>query len=1244
MSVNSSTPIHRRYPSWREITQAKRLLPETTLVQDGQARALLITPDRPAYRAQAQKIQQAIHKRTGVTLPLHTDTEFDAWQPPQQNQILLGNLMDNRMVAPLYARHYLAADAHYPGPGGHVLRTVHDPWGDGHNVVFAGGSDSTAAAIAGQHLIDTLQESEDGWHLPPLLDIGLSPSFLDEYPDLALKPDEAFIQQEMEEAHHMLETGAHGGITDPLGRAGIYYHITGKLGWAELFKQLVFLMYEDFQKEREQYGGPWGMDADFRLHVMMPAWDLVEEAPVFSDEERLQITRIYAQFIEDAMPHAADAVQHRRTRHNHWTFAALGLLFSAQYFEKYYGVAEANDWLYVADECFVPQCHNARSHENSNGYQWLTLSHALKYALARPYPAFFDEGHVRDICDLAIISMDNLGYQSAYGDTRTIYGWGTEFPILAAAAWHYGDGRYQWTLARSDYLPGHRIGVRNLGGYRTTVEPVEPTELTGVVWHPLDRGFHTSFNGEEVLPLEAAYDKVVFRPDFDSESEYLLLDGLAVGGHKHYDCNALIRLTALDRIWLADGDYYCSAPNFHNGVLPLCGGRTSQMPPFTWREHVVDLPSSGFSRTTVKEYGNSDWERNILWRKGRYFLVADVMRAHADEAYDFRALWHVVGDAQLADNRLLVRQQDRLLEIVNLDGAAPNLTVDTYTSANWDEYEHADPPVKILQQNRSSRLENGAADLFLNLLHPRREDDAPLAARRLDQGSVLVAEEMGLTWLGTRISEPVQAPCQTDAALWAVTAQDLALVHVTEFGHDGPILQAEHPVDIEFDLASGRGAVTADLPTLLTFHNIDATALQVDHVGRALRREDDRLTFSVPPGRHTFTLSLAAQPAAIDALRTTLEAAWSAAPAATAAASDTARTGDKATPAQWQIDEHVFTALCPLPGSPSAQLAAGTESGDVLLMDAAGQVIWRKPVGGAVTTVTSANFGAAGTAVVAGSTNCTVTAFTLDGEQLWQFQAPFYKRDGIIRVLLAADLNGDGQDEVIAGAENWHYYTLDSQGRKLWQFESVHASTAGAVADVDHDGAPELIAATEYYWWFGVSAQGEKKWQHNTIQGPGVNHVASAAQPDGTHLVAFGCRDGTVQVVDAQGALQFVLQTGDAITGLAAADLDGDGAQEFLVASAIQNTYALNGDGTILWRVRHQTAPTHLLLDRTHDGTPRIVVAETNGRVQWLDNTGDPVSELWMGEAATVLTLLPVDNTQLVVAALSQGGLRAWQE
>jgi hypothetical protein len=111
------------------------------------AAAALVIPDRPAYLALAQRIQSAIHQQTGSQLPLYRDTQVDPWLPPPQNLILLGNLLENRLFAPLYARRKTFVDNRYPGKGGYVLQTVHDPWGSGCNVIVVGGSDSRGVAL-----------------------------------------------------------------------------------------------------------------------------------------------------------------------------------------------------------------------------------------------------------------------------------------------------------------------------------------------------------------------------------------------------------------------------------------------------------------------------------------------------------------------------------------------------------------------------------------------------------------------------------------------------------------------------------------------------------------------------------------------------------------------------------------------------------------------------------------------------------------------------------------------------------------------------------------------------------------------------------------------------------------------------------------------------------------------------------------------------------------------------------------
>jgi len=48
------------------------------------------------------------------------------------------------------------------------------------------------------------------------------------------------------------------------------------------------------------------------------------------------------------------------------------------------------------------------------------------------------------------------------------------------------------------------------------------------------------------VPLDKAFDKVVLRENFDSDGQYLLLDGYFGGKHLHYDGNAIVKISIYD--------------------------------------------------------------------------------------------------------------------------------------------------------------------------------------------------------------------------------------------------------------------------------------------------------------------------------------------------------------------------------------------------------------------------------------------------------------------------------------------------------------------------------------------------------------------------------------------------------------------------------------------------------------------------------------------------------------------------
>ena len=140
--------------------QLKELHLTTDLVRDGKANITIIVPASGLYDEQAARLQQTIKKLTGVTVPIAADDSPVSAVPIRGNLIALGNRSTNRTIGELYNRFYTLLDLRYPGPEGYIVRTLYNPLGDGHNVIFVGGSDSMGINAATNVLIGKLRSSD----------------------------------------------------------------------------------------------------------------------------------------------------------------------------------------------------------------------------------------------------------------------------------------------------------------------------------------------------------------------------------------------------------------------------------------------------------------------------------------------------------------------------------------------------------------------------------------------------------------------------------------------------------------------------------------------------------------------------------------------------------------------------------------------------------------------------------------------------------------------------------------------------------------------------------------------------------------------------------------------------------------------------------------------------------------------------------------------------------------------------
>ena len=410
------------------------------------------------------------------------------------------------------------------------------------------------------------------------------------------------------------------------------------------------------------------------------------------------------------------------------------------------------------------------------------------------------------------------GFTSGPGGMTTTWLGGS---LVTAAAFYYDDPQYRW-FVRNRQMPQHSEAASAFAIHSpldAVGEIAEPVRYCGVRCVPFDERLYAvadhpppATDGPVFAtrlppgPRERAVDRIAFRDGFQPDDPYLFIATSQSLRRDHpFQNNSIARFTDLGDIWL-----YTNTTNntaWGRNVVSVSNGRGYTARAGCTLEALANLGEWSMVSSMEHGVGGSDWTRTVVHWKGHYFAVLDRIEAGQDDEFSFVCRWRTPHTAALQNGVwVAAAASGNSLRIQNTEPLVQ-------TSELWENDGSGQP--HVLQQYKRARLADRQSETVQNLLYAsggKRPDQ--FEARRLNTHTMLV---QGKTAAGSHralVGVAGQLPLpgfETDAAIYVVHGNELYLAGVTSLkakvnGALEELFWSQGPVNLRLDCASGEGA------------------------------------------------------------------------------------------------------------------------------------------------------------------------------------------------------------------------------------------------------------------------------------------------------------------------------------------------------------------------------------------------------------------------------------------------------
>ena len=1184
--------------------------------------AVIVIPGNGKYKNDAERLQETIKKRSGVKLTIVYDSEADLKNIlSNKSLVVLGNMYTSHHIRLLYEQWYTFLDLKYPGSGGSVVRTLLDPYSTGRDVILLGGSDDAGVSRAVKDFIDVLDIG-----LPllqdPLMKIrlgeGIQPPAIGE---TVYSWDDSWRLDSKGRVFGYPPATNFGW--NPISANAALYYMTGRKKYLDRFLQLALPDPTNIPAEinTASLEGSSGKAAllhpiahwqHYTSHIFPLIWDLIEESPGITPQQRKAITHdllAHTRLMEKRFNRLAEYSK-GRSLSRHGLYYALNLYTASRYFSKH---EPGQKWVKRLDSVqkVMAWWLQEPTWGKRDTMEWIntTIEPVFTYYTLAGYKDFIDSGMAEKL--IAAIHTLWQGYPNEMSNKYQ------SISLMLKAAWLLDDGRYAWLALQPDYnFNQFRIG-QSWWPVRLP-EEIYPNSSFSII--PTNESVKNRY--APAIDTDKSFQFLAWRSGYDPDDDYLLLDGLNQDGRHPHHVAALTALRHSDNPLLS---------GYENQLFILRDGLIgNHVPKAASLDMAIELGSTAYIRTTVPDGPFSSWQRHILHLPGVNTLVADKVTAKTPGNYELLRQWNTVGWAKaskVAPQNIAVPGKGRVA--IATDKKVTNHIIGARIDQRLEVKLDIDESITLFSTIHANPA-SGRARYILESVGP--------------DAAFLKGDEHVFITTGPYTDTHINS----DAAFSYLSPKKLILTEGTILEMSDLLMAADNPVSINWQLDNGHVTITTDSLTTIRIHISDTGTLAEVNPGISLQMKDGFVVLSLKAGTHTFNGIFPHDgqqiPNTINAIDTSY-------------VSKTRNPTNNIETHDWRA-QRIAGFNAPVldikdattGGEPILWVATGKPEPALHLLTTSGETrrIIQLPSQLNVLERTGENINDDTPFMIAGGQDNELRAYNQAGDLLWRrtskvadkfrqgtgFYAPWFTdpdRVTGIRSLLIADTDNDGKKEIIVGRPSTVEY-WDLGGHLLQRIPMPSASRLGTVSEIElletEQGNRILLGQDSC----GIDAVSLLDENRNFISLKGINRPyltpMTANSTDMTAWAQRGISSLEVSDLDLDNNPEVILSRSGHWNDLRVYSADGLGCRWMHSFGPGEPIKTQHTNGSLFIR-------DVLVANINGDNKEEVVASLANGRIMVFSANGESV---WTGQFNQPAILANTENR--LIAGFEDGILR----